>query len=219
MVVKFDLICADCLSVMKNMKDKSIDCVVTDPPYGINENFKKNNTRGKASKPTSFSEHYWDKEKIKPIYFEEMKRISKNQIIFGGNYYCSLLGDTSCFIVWDKNNTGDFADCELAWTSFKSATRLIKCTWNGMLQYDMKNKEKRYHLTQKPLPVMRWVIERYTQPGELIFDPFMGSGTTGVVCNELDRQFIGVDIQPEYVEIARKRIENENSQIKMNLYD
>jgi site-specific DNA-methyltransferase (adenine-specific) len=213
---EMSVILGDCLDVMKTFPDNHFDVIITDPPYGIGESAKKNNSRCNAAFPTRFESYSWDEKKIGMEYFYEMKRISKDQVIFGGNYYCSFLGDTSCFIVWDKQNTGDFADCELAWTSFKTATRLIKCRWNGMLQYDMKNKEKRVHPTQKPLPVMEWIIQNYSVPNSFICDPFMGSGTTGVACMKLERNFTGIDFIPEYVEIAKNRIKNEFDQLKLS---
>ncbi len=137
-----------------------------------------------------------------------MRRISQNQVIFGGNYFLEHLLNTPCFIVWDKNNTGNFADCELAWTSFRTATRIIKYTWNGFIQGNMKEKDYRQHPTQKPLSVMRWILENYSQDNQTILDPFMGSGTTGVACKELGRNFIGIEIEPKYFEIAKRRIQN-----------
>ena len=140
----------------------------------------------------------------------KIKSISKNQIIFGGNYYASILGDSSCWIVWDKDNgKTDFADCELAWTSFKTAVRKFKWRWQGMLQEDMANKEKRLHPTQKPLPLMKWIVEKYSKPGDLIIDPFSGSFTTSVGCKQLGRKYIGVEISKEYCEIAVQRLSQE----------
>ena len=204
------IICGDCLEVMKTFPDKSIDLVLTDPPYGINENNEKNASRGKLAKTTDFGHYEWDKNKIGKEFFSEIFRISKNQIIFGGNYYGSILGDTSCYIVWDKDNgENDFADCELAWASFKSAVRKFKFRWNGMLQEDMKHKEPRYHPTQKPVEFMKWILDKYSEPTDVILDPFLGSGTTVIAAKQLHRRYIGIEISPKYCEIAKQRLRQE----------
>ena len=120
-----------------------VDCIITDPPYGIGEDGKKNHSRGMLAQATKFTPKEWDKQRITKDFFDKMFAVSNNQIIFGGNYYTDYLYPSSCWIVWDKNNgDNDFADCELAWTSFKSAVRKVKWTWNGMLQENMANKEK-----------------------------------------------------------------------------
>ena len=197
----------DCLKFMRKMSDKSVDLVLTDPPYGINENNEKNLSRGILTKPKDYGHYDWDKKKIEKKYFDEIFRISKNQIIFGGNYYGSILGDTSCYIVWDKNNgNNDFADCELAWTSFKTAVRKYKYTWNGMIQENMKNKEYRYHPTQKPVGLFSKIIEDYSKENDLILDPFLGSGTTAVACQNLHRNFIGIEKEEKYCKISRERL-------------
>lgn len=220
----------DCLDVMRGMADKSIDLVLTDPPYGIDENNGKNLSRiGKSKlknitinypKCINYADYTWDKNKISDEYFIEIKRISKNQVIFGGNYYGSILGDTSCYIVWDKDNTGDFADCELAWTSFKTATRKIKWRWNGCLQEDMSSrKEKRLYPTQKPVPVMMWILRKYSKPGQTIMDPFCGSGSSLVACEILGqgRCWIGVDKELGAVELAKRRIIQETRQMTIEM--
>jgi site-specific DNA-methyltransferase (adenine-specific) len=207
----------DCLKLMREMPDKSVDAVITDPPYGIGMGGRGTIGTSKNACVTDYGIQAWDSERLPDEYMIEIKRVSKNQVVFGGNYYGSILGDTSCYIVWDKDNTGDFADCELAWTSFKTAVRKIKWRWNGMLQEDMKHKEKRFHPTQKPVPVMSWIIWNYTAPDALILDPFLGSGTTAVACIKTGRRFIGIEIDPGYYEIARKRIEAEQSQLRLAL--
>jgi len=203
-----DLRLGDCLEIMKSIPDKSIDLVLTDPPYGIN--VCKNGTvgGGNLAKVKDYGKCEWDSKIPSRDYFKEMIRISHNQIIFGGNYFLEYLTNTPCFIVWDKNNTGNFADCELAWTSFKTATRQIKYTWNGFIQGNMKEKDYRQHPTQKPLSVMRWILEKYSENNQTILDPFMGSGTTGVACKELGRNFIGIEISEKYFKIAERRINN-----------
>lgn len=208
------LIQGDCLEKMKEIESGSIDLILTDPPYGIGESKGKNKSRGKLAISKDYGVKAWDDNRPNEKYFKEMLRISKNQIIFGGNYFADLLPATSCWIVWDKDNgKNDFADCELAWTSFKSAVRYFKYKWNGMLQGNMSKKEKRVHPTQKPLPLMEWIISKYSKEKITILDPFMGSGTTGVACCNLNRNFIGIEKDPEYFKIAEKRIESAKSQL------
>jgi len=200
--------CADCLEFMKNMPDKCVDLVVTDPLYGIDVGKSETVGGGKLAEVTKYGKHDWDKNIPSKEVFNELFRVSRNQIIFGGNYMVEHLYNSSCWIVWDKDNTGDFADCELAWTSFRSAVRKIKYRWNGMLQGNMHEKEKRVHPTQKPQPVMQWILEKYAKRTDIIFDPFMGSGTTLCACRELHMDYIGVEINQEYCAIAEKRLFN-----------
>lgn len=198
----------DALQGMKQLKDFSIDLIITDPPYGIGI-AKKGFVGGeKLAKVKDYKPQKWDLKPIDKQYFDEMFRVSKNQIIFGGNYYIDYLYNTSCWIVWDKDNSANFADCELAWTSFNTATRKFKWRWNGMLQEHPNQKEKRYHPTQKPLSLMDWIVKTYSNEGELILDPFCGSGTTLVACKRLDRRFIGFDLNDEYIRVSNKRLYN-----------
>ena len=209
----------DCLELMKQLPDKSIDLVLTDPPYGIGESMKNHKSRGKyafggksttkqLAKGKDYGYSEWDKSPPPIEYFNELFRVSKNQVIFGGNYF--NLPPSSCWIVWDKDNgDNDFADCELAWTSFKSAIRKFKWRKMGMLQEDMKNKEVWQHPTQKPLPLFRWILEKYTGSCDIVLDPFLGSGTTAVAAKQLNRRFLGFEINPVYVAIAEKRLNQE----------
>jgi DNA modification methylase len=113
--------------------------------------------------------------------------------------------------VWDKKEGGkfsnDFADVELAWTSLDAPARVIRHVWHGMIQQDMKYKEERYHPTQKPIPVMVRAIEMMTEKGDIVLDPFFGSGTTGVACAQTGRRFVGIELDPNYYEIGKKRIQ------------
>jgi len=212
------ILLGDCLDVMREMPDKCVDLVLTDPPYGIGESNERNATRGNACRPTDYGHYTWDSKRIPPEYFDEIRRISQNQIIFGGNYYGSILGDTSCYIVWDKDNgKNDFADCELAWTSFKTAVRKFKYRWNGMLQENMRDKEKRIHPTQKPVALFEWILRLYSKPGDIILDPFLGSGTTVAACINLERQYIGIEINPDYVLASQQRIKKATEQRRLFL--
>lgn len=201
---------ADCWDVFDEIG--KVDVVVTDPPYGIGANRKGIESRiTKTGLSKKFPGSHFDgiefDKKIDKKYIDAILSISKNQIIFGGNYYANLLLPSSCWIVWDKDNgLCDFADCELIYTSFKTAVRKIKYKWNGFFQEDMKNKEKRYHPTQKPQYVMRWILDKYTKETDLILDPFMGSGSTGVACAIGSKKFIGIEKEKQYFDIACKRI-------------
>lgn len=219
----------NCLDYMKSIPDNFFSLVITDPPYGIGEGGKKNSTRGKRFgsagkgaivKPTDFVGIEYDDCLVGDEVFYEIKRVSRNQIIFGGNYYGRVLGNTSCYIVWDKDNgTTDFADCELAWTSFNTAVRKIKWRWNGMLQEDMKNKEKRYYPGQKPVPVMEWIINKYAKVGQTIFDPFCGSGSTLLACENLGYSWTGCDRSERACDIVKMRFDEKNKEIKqLNLW-
>jgi site-specific DNA-methyltransferase (adenine-specific) len=204
-----EVVCCDCKDGMAMIPDKAIDLVLTDPPYGINIGGTKTIGGTKLACTKVYGKHDWDKEIPKKEVFDEIFRISENQTIFGGNYFVEYLRNSSCWLVWDKNNSGGFADCELAWTSFKSAVRKFKYTWNGMLQEDMKNKEYRHHPTQKPAELMRWILENYSKEGDLICDPFMGSWTTARACKDLGRDFIGFELSPEYCRIGEERLRQE----------
>jgi len=204
----------DCLELMKSMPDKSIDLIITDPPYGLGIAKKGSlSIKGSSNAKRTFTPSEWDTFIPTQEYFDEVIRISKNQIIWGGNYFAHLLPATQCYLVWWKKDglpRGTFADCEVAWTSFKKPAQVYNSRWHGFIR---DSKEERVaHPTQKALDVMKWCIDEFSEPGDTIFDPFMGSGTTGVAAKELNRQFIGIDISQEYVDIAEDRITNANFQ-------
>jgi DNA modification methylase len=189
----------DCMDVMPTLC--RVDAVVTDPPYGIGENSKKVASRGNAAAAKDYGDFNWDTAPPAQEVIDLMRAISTHQIIFGGNYF--VLPPTSCWLVWDKQNTGDFADCELAWTNLEKAVRRIYWRWNGMIR---KGNDIREHPTQKPEGVMSWCLT-HVPDAKLILDPFMGSGTTGVACVKMGRKFIGIEREPSYFDIACRRIE------------
>ena len=209
----------DCLPVMEAMKDKEIDAVVTDPPYGIGEAAGKNISRANLALPTDYGNKEWDNKPPDSRYFIQIKRVAEYQIIFGGNYF--NLGETSCYLIWNKKNgNSDFADCELAWTNLKQAVRMFTWQWHGMIRQGEMDKVKNYtprvHPTQKPVRLIEWCIERIKlKPESTIIDPFMGSGTTGIACHRLGHKFIGVEQEEEYFDIACKRIEQAQRQANL----
>ena len=200
---------ADCRDVLPTL-DK-VDLVLTDPPYGIGEAAGKNASRGMMAVSKDFGFDTWDDEPISDDLISLVRSKGDTQIIFGGNYYD--LPPTPSWLIWDKENGAtDFADAEMAWTNMKSAVRLFRWRWQGMLQGDMGKKEFRYHPTQKPMPVMRWCIEQSKTTGTIL-DPFMGSGTTLRAAKDLNRKAVGIELEERYCEIAAKRM----SQLVMEL--
>lgn len=198
----------DCMDILPTLG--KVDAVITDPPYGINENSKKVASRGKLAAPKDYGDFDWDKAPPPDALIELIRTKGQYQAFFGGNYF--TLPPTSCWLVWDKlNGDNDFADCELAWTNWPKAVRRLQWRWNGMIR---QGNEERYHPTQKPLEVMKWMIELCPK-AETILDPFMGSGTTGVAAIQLGRKFIGIEREPKYFDIACKRIEQAAAQGKL----
>ena len=206
----------DCMVGMKQFPDKFFELAIVDVPYGIGEAGQKNKYRGGLAIPQDYKPYEGkDKEAPGPAYFEELFRISKNQIIFGANHFISRIPiDSSCWIVWDKQNEyTDFADCELAWTSFDTAVRKFSFRWNGMLQGDMKNKEIRFHPTQKPVALYQWIISKFAEPGDKIIDTHAGSGSCLVAAYKTQHDFLGFELDEEYFAKADKRIRDEMAQI------
>ena len=227
----------DCLGFMKELPDKCIDLVLTDPQYGINaagkhksRNRKIKHAKGYTSTPIEYKYKVkdWDKEKITKKYIDEIFRISKNQIIFGVNYFSDLYNFSSGRIVWDKVNGGSsYSDCEIAYCSFHDSTRLVRYMWNGMLQGksisepDIQNgnkskNEKRVHPTQKPAKLFDWILKKYTTGTEIILDPFIGSFTTAISCSHFNLSWIGCEKDPDYFKTGYDRYNQEIKQLLMN---
>ena len=198
----FTLHKGDCLEYMKSLPSDSVDVVVTDPPYGIGED-GGNKQRRRNYKPLVIHEKKeWDKERPQKIYFDEIRRVSKIQIIWGGNYFADFLPPSMGWLYWDKRIGGDFSDGELAWTSQKKAVRdFSKSSFAGL-----RGGWDRQHPTQKPVSLMVWCIEQ-VKNCQTILDPFMGSGTTGVAAMQLGKCFIGCEIDPDYFAVAEKRLQ------------
>jgi site-specific DNA-methyltransferase (adenine-specific) len=196
----------DCVEFLRKLPDESVDLVVTDPPYGIDIASNGKVGGDNLGKAKDYGICEWDKSIPSKECFDEMKRVSKHQIIFGGNYMTEHLKPSSCWIVWDKDNTGNFADCELAWASFPKAVRKFKFRWNGMLQERMNFKEKRFHPTQKPVALGRWILDNFATKGDLIFDPFAGSGSFLLASKQKGFDFVGCEINKDYVAVCKNRL-------------
>ena len=191
---------ADCRDILPHLDP--VDLVLTDPPYGINI-VKVGGEKWIV--PKDYIPVYGDDKPFDPSVVLPYGKI---KMLFGGNYYADKLPASSCWLIWDKDNTGNFADCELIWTNMPTAVRKFKFRWNGCLQENMSQKEYREHPTQKPVPLMRWCIEKSKTTGTIL-DPFMGSGTTLVAAKQLGRKAIGIEIEEKYCEIAVQRLAQE----------
>ena len=204
--MEYDYIeCGDCLELMKDIPDKSIDLIVTDPPYG------KKADKGTNGFGTSKNRRYqggWDNQRPDKQVFDEMFRISKNLIIFGANYFCDMLPFSNHWIFWDKKGDisfkNPFADGELIYTTFTSPIKRVVFKQQGFIT---DSKDKRYHPTQKPSELIQMLIEQYSKEGDIVLDPFLGSGTTAVACVNTNRHYIGFELDPQYYDIACKRLD------------
>lgn len=194
----------DCREILPYLP--KVDLVLTDPPYGIGKSHfgvNRKNDAWKSPPVLGITENItWDK-RIDREVFTKLFSISCNQIIWGGNYYTDYLYPTNSWVIWNKKVTGNYSPCEMAWTSYNKPMKYYEYLWNG---YKKQIPEKRYHPTQKPLSLMKWVVEEYSHENDTIIDPFMGSGTTLVAAKQLGRKAIGIEIEEKYCEIAVKRL-------------
>ncbi len=207
---------ADCMDVQPTLA--KVDLVIADPPYGVGESSRKvasrrkpfgsrvdgKNSRGTYVPPVDYGNFDWDEQPASNAQITAVSAAGHRAIIWGGNYF--NVPPSAKWLVWDKVNSGDFADCELAWTNIPGAVRQFTHMWNGMLRASEKA-SPRVHPTQKPVVLMGWCIEQADNP-QTILDPFMGSGTTGVACVQMGRKFIGIEREPKYFDIACRRIED-----------
>lgn len=207
----------DCKEYMKTLPDKSFDLAVVDVPYGIGEHGGKVRFGGQSEKKGfKTHKHYdkknWDNEPPDEEYFTELFRVSKNQIIWGANHFISKIPyDSPCWIVWDKkgNDKADFADCELAWTSFKTAVRKFKYDWVGFGYINNPHKEKKIHPTQKPKALYKWIYENYAQHGWKILDTHLGSFSSAIVAEKMGFDFAGCEADIDYFRDGLQRFKDE----------
>lgn len=208
----------DCLQLMKRYPDNHFDLAIVDPPYGIGEDGEKKHSRGTLTKPKLYTPKDWDSKAPSVDYFIELVRVSKNQIIWGANHFIQNIpaANSPSWIVWDKENgENDFADCELAWTSFDTAVRKFRFRWAGMLQGNMKDKEVRIHPTQKPVALYKWLLTNYAKQGDKILDTHGGSMSIALACHDLGFDLVLSELDKEYFENGKKRLENHQAQLSI----
>tara|TARA_R100000935_G_scaffold21756_1_gene40197 strand:+ start:1264 stop:1896 length:633 start_codon:yes stop_codon:yes gene_type:complete len=204
----------DNMDLMVRYKDNHFDLAIVDPPYGSNDaiGLKDNLSKNKqATKRTNYNVFKNVSPSIK--YFKELKRVSKNQIIWGVNFYKNfdLSGGRLC---WDKKGTA-FGRAELAYLSMTKSVNVCEIIWNGMIQHDMKNKELRIHPTQKPVKLYEWLLMNYAKEGDTILDTHLGSGSIAIACHNLKYDLTACELDTEYYEKAMERINNHKRQIRM----
>lgn len=237
--MKSEVFNIDCMEGMKQYPDKYFELAIVDPPYGIGESSKNRNgvlknvdkRNGRVSYVKIDNEiKDWDSEPPSREYFIELKRVSKNQIIFGANHFIENIpqSNSSSWIVWDKcNGSSDFADCELAWTSFDKAVRQFRFMWSGMFQGKQSFKEghvfegnlslheKRIHKTHKPIILYKWLLTNYAKPGDKILDTHLGSGSSRIAAHHLGFDFTGFELDKEYFEASQKRFIEQTAQLSL----
>jgi len=194
----------DCMEAMRAMEDNAFDLAIVDPPYGIGEDGGKARTRG--SKRTNGQKKGWDNGRPNSEYFTELIRVSKNQIIWGGNYFADLLPASRCWLYWQKNMGGDFADGELAWTSFDKVLR----------QYTKRSETfDRIHPTQKPVALYKWLLHNYAKEGDKILDTHGGSMSIALACHEMGFDLDLWELDPEYYNAGLKRFNDYKAQLRI----
>lgn len=235
----------DNIEFMKRFPDNYFDLADADPPYGLNQDLSKAKSRGKLCKTKITSDFSWDKALPSDEYFKELFRVSRNQIIWGGNYFSQIVGEPfkaprrgdyeafikqnpTGWIIWDKaNGDVDFSDCELAWTSFQVPTEIFCFMWAGMrqgksmkegriMQGNKKLNEKRVHPTQKPIPLYQYQMERFASPGEKVISPNAGSQSDRIACYKMGIHYYGCEIDPKHYSDGCERYKNN---IRQPLFD
>jgi site-specific DNA-methyltransferase (adenine-specific) len=205
--------CEDNMELMSRYEDNYFDLAIVDPPYGIGEDGgDKKRNRG-YKRIVKHSKKAWDSFIPEAEYFKELKRVSKNQIIWGGNYMVEFLTPSMGWIYWDKRIGGDFSDGELAYSSFSKALRCFSYSHVG----DTKGGHTRIHPTQKPVPLYQWLFKNYAKPNDKILDTHLGSGSIAIALDSVNKiekmnlTLTACEIDKDYFEAAKKRIENETA--------
>ena len=202
----------DNMELMSRYEDNHFDLAIVDPPYGIDISNKINSVTGGVK----YSSKDWDKNTPSTHYWHELFRVSKNQIVWGANYFMSKIKkDNPCWIVWDKNNGKSlFADAELAWTSFNSPVRIKKVHWCGSAA-KWESGINKIHPTQKPIKLYEWLLMKYAKEGDKILDTHLGSGSIAIACHNLGYNLTACELDKDYYEAAKKRLKEHQSQLRI----
>ena len=207
---EINLIQGDCMDYLREYKDNQFDLAIVDPPYGIGANKM---TLGNGKKKIYRGESDWDNSIPNAEYWAELKRVSKNQIVWGGNYMTEYLKPTGAWLFWDKGTgDNDFADGELAWTSYNGALRKITKSWVGA---NAKDGLERIHPTQKPVALYKWILDKYAIQCNKILDTHLGSGSIAIACWDLGFDLTGIELDEDYYKKACQRFETHRSQLKL----
>jgi site-specific DNA-methyltransferase (adenine-specific) len=207
----------DCMDLMKHFNDKEIQLCIVDPPYGIGEDSDKIKEYNKTSckswenrKPKEYTKKNWDNSTPDENYFKELFRISKNQIIWGGNYFTDNLYPSGSWIIWDKQVVmPTFSDGEMAWCSIKNSVKFARFLWAG---YRKCEETERFHPTQKPVALYRWLLQNYAKPGDKIIDTHSGSGSLACACHLEKFDFLAIEKDEDYYKSSIERLETLRSQ-------
>lgn len=207
----------DCMEGMKQFPDKYFDLAVVDPMYGIGENGAKSGSRAKLAKKVDYKPV--DDTPPTAEYFNELFRVSKNQIIWGANHFIAEFARNSpCWLIWDKvNGNTTYADCELAWTSFSGNARKFQYMWAGMGQEKQgRSHQYRIHPCEKPIALYRWIFQNYALQGFKILDTHLGSGSSRIAAYDAGLDFVGYEIDKDYFDKQEQRFQKHITQ--MNLF-
>lgn len=200
--------CMDCMEAMRAMPDGCYDLAVVDPPYGLGNKLLHGGNNGKVRFKELYAGHLWDEKRPPKEYFDELFRVSKNQIIWGANYFLDYLRPSRGIIAWDKNigEPPKFSHWEMAWTSFDCIARKVKVG---------SNTGDRIHPTQKPVALYEWIYSNYAKPGDLILDTHLGSGSSRIAAWNAGLDFTGYEIDPEYFAAQERRFKEHTSQLSL----
>ncbi|MBO5595824.1 MAG: site-specific DNA-methyltransferase [Bacteroidales bacterium] len=207
----------DCMDYMKTLPDKAFSLAIADPPYGIG--ISKSTSLGKKSSAktlTYYPKNNWDNNIPSKAFFTELFRISENQIIFGANYFCHMLPPSPCWVVWDKLQPEDisFAMAELIYTSFRRSTQMVRVS-RAFIGNKVSNNEYlaqkwvKIHPTQKPICLYSWILNKFANKGDTIFDPMMGSQSSRIAAYKMGFDYVGCELDSEYFERGGGRFEKE----------
>ncbi len=203
----------DNMELMSRYKDNYFDLAIVDPPYGLGDRLIKGGKKGGMKTLQNLADDklkIWDYKIPQPEYFAELQRVSKKQIIWGGNYFLDYLGKTDGFVVWDKmNGTNPMADCELAWQNIKGTTRMFR--WHHF----SGKRTKKIHPTQKPVSLYEFLLMNYAKEGDKILDTHLGSGSIVIACHNLGYDLTACELDKEYYDAAIKRINQHKAQLRL----